>query len=208
MNSQARRLRYAVHTAPLSALLKLDSAIRLTVMLTKFLFGAALGLAVPTGLAADVQPAPQQFRQEIAQHYTEKEGAPMGAVQLLDCPAGGPTRTFAAGQWYEFRDRSWHVNDTLKPRSDDSFTFADNKGQTVQVPLPWREVRQLLRAGTDSYVVGANSCFICPMGREPVSPRWPGPMTIRQLAVSSDGVLYAASSDGLWGDIYKQWLPT
>ena len=121
-------------------------------MLTKFFIGAALGLAITTGLGADVQPAPQRFQQEVAQHFTEKEGAPAGPVALVDCAANGATRVFAAGQWHELQEGKWQVNAGLKPGSDTQFTFADSKGQPAQAPLPWREVRQVLRAGATNYV--------------------------------------------------------
>ena len=61
-----------------SPLLNGRGRMRMVRMPTRFLIGAALGLAVQAGLAAGFQPAAQQFRQEVAQHFTEKEGAPTG----------------------------------------------------------------------------------------------------------------------------------
>ena len=78
---------------------------RMMFMPTRFLIGAALGLAVQASVAADFQPAPQHFRQEIARHFTEKDGVPTGPVQLIDCAASGAIRVFAVGQWYEFQER-------------------------------------------------------------------------------------------------------
>ena len=71
----------------------------------KFLVGAALGLAFQASLAAEFEPAPQHFRQEIAHHFTANEDAPAGPVALLDCSGNGATRVFAAGQWYELQRR-------------------------------------------------------------------------------------------------------
>jgi hypothetical protein len=172
---------------------------------TRLLIGAALGLGVQAGLAADFQPAPQQFRQEIAQRFTDKEGAPMGPVALVDCIASGTIRVFAAGQWYEFQDGRWHVNAALKPGSDTQFTFADRKGLPTQAPVAWQEVRQFLRAGATSFVAGAHTCLACPEGGEPISLGWPEHLTVRQMAISSDGVLHVASSAGLWALRGKDW---
>ena len=60
--------------------------------------GAALGLALCTSLAADFTPAAQQFQQEVAQHFTERDGAPTGPVQLVESTPGGTNRAFAAGK--------------------------------------------------------------------------------------------------------------
>ena len=76
---------------------------RMVPMADWFLIGATLGLAIQAGAAADLQPAPQHFRQEVAQHFTEKDEAPMGPVQLVDCAASVVIRVFAAGQCTNFK---------------------------------------------------------------------------------------------------------
>ena len=177
----------------------------MALMLTKFHIGAALGLVVTTGLAADVQPAPQRFQQEVAQHFTEQEGAPTGPVALVECAPSGAIRVFAAGQWYEFQEGKWHVNAALKPGSDTQFAFADSKGQPAQAPLPWHEVRQVLRAGSINYLAGGHACFAVPEGGEAISLGWKEGLTVRQIAVSPEGVLHVASSAGLWALQGKDW---
>src|ERR1022692_1815876 len=77
-------------------------------MTSSLLGGATLGLALCTSLAADFTPAAQQFQQEVAQHFTVRDGAPTGPVQLVECMPGGTTRAFAAGKWYEFRCGRWN----------------------------------------------------------------------------------------------------
>jgi hypothetical protein len=178
---------------------------RILLMQMKLLIGTAIAFAVRMGLAADVQPAPQRFQQEAAQHFGTKEGAPTGAIALVDCAANGLVRVFAAGQWYELQGSQWHENAALKPGSETQFTFADSKGQPAQVPLPWREVRQVLRAGTTNFVAGTHACFAVPEGGESVSLGWPESLTVRQMAVSPDGVLHLASSAGLWALHGKDW---
>jgi hypothetical protein len=174
-------------------------------MQIRLLCSAALGLALQACLAADFQPAPQQFRQEIAQHFTGNDGAPTGSVTLVDCAVGGAVRVFAAGQWYEFENGQWRLNAALKPASDTPFTFADSKGLPIQAPLPWREVRQLLRAGTTNFIAGTHTCLAVPAEGQAVSLGWPADLTIRQMAVSQDGVLHVGSSAGLWALHGKDW---
>jgi hypothetical protein len=186
-------------------LLKLGRAIRIKLMLTKFCVCAALGWVVTAGLAADMVPAPQRFQQEVAQHFTEGEGALAGPVALVDCPAAGAVRVFAAGQWHEFRDGEWQVNATWKPASEAQFTFADSRGRPAQVPLPWREARQVLRAGATNFVAGAHACFAMSEGGEAVSLGVPEGVTVRQIAVSPGAVLHVASSAGLWALHGKEW---
>jgi len=174
-------------------------------MHARLFLGTTLGLAVLTGVAADFQPAPQHFRQEIAQRFAAKDGAPAGLVTLVDCAPGGVLRLFAAGQWHEFQDGQWRVNAELKPGTDALFAYADGKGLPVKAPVPWREVRQLLRGGATNFVVGAHACFAVPEGGQPVSLGWPDHLALRQAALPSNGVLHAASSAGLWALHGKDW---
>src|SRR5664279_6517632 len=121
-------------------------------MSTTLLGGAAFSLTLCASPAADFTPAAQQFRQEVAQHFTERDGAPTGRVQLVECTPSGTNRVVAAGQWYEFQDGRWQVNPVLKPESGAQFIFAESKGRPAGAPVPWREVRQLLRAGATNFV--------------------------------------------------------
>ena len=171
----------------------------------EFLVGAALGLAFQASLAAEFEPAPQHFRQEIAHHYAANEDAPAGPVTLLDCSGNGATRVFAAGEWYELKDGRWHVNPALNPGSDSQFTFAGSKALPAQAAIAWKGVRQLLRAGVTNLIAGAHACLACPDGGEPISLHWPENLTIWQMALSSDGVLHVGSSAGLWALRGKDW---
>ena len=174
-------------------------------MQARLLFGPILGVAFQAGLAADFESAPQHFGQEIAQRFTEKDGSPAGPVALVDCAASGTVRVFSAGQWYEFQNGQWHVNTALKCETDTQFVYADGKGLPARALLPWREVRQLVRAGTTNFVAGAHACIAVPEGGEAVSLGWPADRTIRQMAVSPDGVLHVGSSAGLWALHGKDW---
>jgi hypothetical protein len=172
----------------------------------RFLICAVLVLAIRAGLAADFQPAPQQFRQEIAQQFTEKDGAPTGAVALVDCSAGA-VRVFAWGNWYEYENGGWRKNAALTAGNDAVFRFADVNGLPVQVYLPWREVRQILRAGRTTFLAAAHACFALRDDGESGTLRWPKNLTLRQAAVSPEGILHVASSAGLWILEGTEWRP-
>src|ERR1039457_1156192 len=108
-------------------------------MSSSLLGGAALGLALCTSLAADFMPAAQPFQQEVAQRFTELDGAPTGPGHRVQCAPGGINRAFAAGQWYEFRGGRWNLNNALKPQNDSLFVFAGQEGQPLEAAITWRE---------------------------------------------------------------------
>jgi hypothetical protein len=161
------------------------------------LTAAALALTLCASVAADFTPAAQQFQQETARHFTEKDGAPTGPVQLIECLTGGVNRAFAGGQWFESSNGRWNLNAALRPRDDGRFVFAGQRGQPLEAAIPWREVRQILRARATNWVVGAHLCIGVGEGGESVSLALPGGMALRQMALSPGGILHAASSDGL-----------
>jgi hypothetical protein len=176
-------------------------------MSSTLLGGAALGLTLCASLAADFTPAAQQFQQEVAQHFTERDGAPTGPVQLVECTPSGTDRVFAAGQWHEFRNGRWSLNAGLKPQNDSRFVFADQQGQPLEATIPWREVRQILRAGATNWVVSPHLCLAVREGGDSVSLTWPERLLVRQMARSPRGVLHAASSDGLLAFNGTRWQP-
>ena len=180
-----------------SRLAPVTESIDNTRMLSRVLCSLVGGVMVQTCSGAEVRPAPQHFQQELALHFSASDGAPTGAVQLVECPSGNPTRAFADGQWYEFQAGKWRVNSTLNPKGDDSFTFANQAGQPVQVAIPWREVRQVLRGEAINWVLSANRCLAVSAGGATTTLPLPEGLRISQAALSPGGVLYAASSDGL-----------
>jgi hypothetical protein len=176
-------------------------------MSSTLLGGAALGLTLCASLAADFTPAAQQFQQEVAQHFTERDGAPTGPVQLVECTPGGTNRVFAAGQWYEFHNGHWNPNAALRPQNDSRFVFAGQQGQPLEAAIPWREVRQVLRAGATNWVVSPHLCLAVREGGDSLALTWPERLVVRQMALSPRGVLHAASSDGLLAYNGTAWQP-
>jgi hypothetical protein len=174
-------------------------------MHARLILGVTLSLALQGGSAADFQPAPQHFRQETAQQFDAVSGAPTGAVSLVDCAPDGVTRLFASGQWYDFDKGLWKMNALLKPASESEFTFADKTGQPERVPLAWRQVRQLLRAGATNYVASEHVCLAVGESGLAASLEWPKDLKLRQITISSDAIIHAGSSAGVWVLRGKGW---
>ncbi len=156
--------------------------------------------------AATFAPGAQRFRQEIARHFTERDGLPAGAVQLIESAPDGTVRAFADGRWYEFGDGRWQINAALTPRTEQEFSFADAKGQRLEVRLPWRGIRQLLRFGPTQVLASSNEVFAVVDGKL-TSRRWPSRLRVNQIAISAGGVLHVASDSGLFQQKQSRWVP-
>ncbi len=167
---------------------------------SRILLGWSVLLWLGQAVAADliIKPSPQAFLQEQARHFTAAEGAPTGAVQLIDCPPGGPTRAFSDSHWYELRDDKWAISEALRQKGEAGFVFADAAGRPVEVPMPWHEVRQLLRAGEAVWLVASKAIWQVPAHGAPHRIAWLPESQIRQLAVARDGRVALGTSSGLY----------
>jgi hypothetical protein len=166
----------------------------------------ALPLTFGAASAAELKPAPQRFDQEVALRFTAATGAPTGQVQLVECVPNASPRAFAGGKWYEYRQDTWTVNTAWSLTNDDRFGFPSANGLRT-APVPWREVRQLLRAGSTDWVFTAHAGWGVREGGEPVPLDWPKDLLIRQAALSPQGILQVASSAGLRTYADKRWQP-
>jgi hypothetical protein len=160
------------------------------------------------GFSGDNIPASQKFRQEVAIRFSSQEGLPPGAVQLVQSGHKEQATAFVGGHWYALSNGRWKVQPEVKPVTEGEFVFYDGTGQQVRVGIPWREVRQIVSAGQATYVVTVGS--IVRVGKTQVEPlRWSAKSSrgrsINQLAVSSGGELYVASSDGLFHWANEDW---
>jgi hypothetical protein len=155
-------------------------------------------------LAADFSPAPQQFRQEIAQRFTVTNGLPTADIQLLELAADGQPRAFAGGRWSELRADTWHPLDQLTPKSPAAFTFADATGQPVTVALPWKSVKQLIHTPQGTWLVTPTEPYLVRAGQL-TTQTWPGQGTVQQLAVSPAAEVFAATSKGLFRQVKAGW---
>ncbi len=152
--------------------------------------------------AAEVTPAPQHFRQEVA-IFADGQHLMSGGVQLLEHSGDGIMRAFSGGRWYELHDGNWRVNESLSPRNETQFTFTDAKGQKVETPVPWREVKQLLHFGPTTFVCATELVSVKDGRTTPIE--WDRGIALSQIAVSPDGVLHAASKNGLLRRNGNKW---
>ena len=158
----------------------------------------------PVSRAAEVLPAPQQFRQEVALRHGTAQGLPSADVRLVDLAADGSPRVFAGGRWSGLADGRWSVLPALTPKSEREFVFADATGSPVTVALPWAEVKQVVRSGTTTWLVTDADAYLVRDGRT-VSQGWPGKLRVNQLAVAPDGTAFLASSGGLLHRVANGW---
>src|SRR5438552_9440080 len=140
--------------------------------------------------AADFKPATQRFRQEIAHKYTENNGLPGGAVQLVEAATDGMIRAFTAGRWYELHADRWSVNEALTSADEKRFAFSGGAGKRIEVQILWREVRQILHVGSTNFILTSEPLVVA-QGK-PASLGWQHGQKVSQRAASSDGILYAA----------------
>ena len=162
------------------------------------LAGILLILTPPLAKAADFTPAPQQFQQEVARHFVGSNGAPGGAVQLIECLPDGAIRAFASGSWYEFRQDRWTRQEALLESDPNQFVFSGRQQQPLRAPVPWREVRQLVRGPSSNWVVTSHRCLAVSEEGKVVPLPWAADRQIQQMALSPAGIPHAASSDGLF----------
>src|SRR5262245_41019531 len=131
--------------------MKPDSSLRTT----KLVYCAWLLLLIEQPIiAAEFTPAPQKFRQEISS-FAEGEEIPRQPVQLIESSNDGAVRAFIGGRWHELRDGHWRINESISPRNGSQFAFASIKGERMEAPVPWREVKQVLRFGPTNFIAAA-----------------------------------------------------
>ncbi len=104
---------------------------------------------------------------------------------------------FADGQWYSFVRNAWKVEPGLNQESDHSFRFQEAPGRIRTVPVPWREVRELLWFDGTSLIATADRLYELSAGKLR-SLNWPRDKAVKQVAISPGGVLWVASDAGLY----------
>jgi len=161
--------------------------------------------AVSAEEAADFRPASQAFEQEVATCYTASEGGPAGRVTIIDCYGEGGVRAMADGQWWVLTDGKWRVDEVLKQEDAAHLVLADAQGKARRVDLPWGEARQILRRRGTSYVTGTHVCMALSDKGAAVSLGAPRGLEMREVAVTEDANLIAATSGGLWSWDGKAW---
>jgi hypothetical protein len=153
-------------------------------------------------------PAGQTFEQEVVWRVFEGDGEWSARlsrpVQLIDLGADGAVRVFTEGEWIEWREGTWRVLSDWASTSAGEFVVAAADGRPVRVRLPWREVRQVVRQGDRLWVATEADPYLI-SGNEARSLGWPSRNRVRQVVVDSDGVLWVASSGGLFRQVAGGW---
>jgi hypothetical protein len=166
--------------------------------------GLVFGWICNSTLGAEVVPASQQFRQEIARHYGAQDGLPAQPIQLLDSAASGAVRGFAAGTWYELRQDRWEPKPSLASPGNGQLALEDANGRKVLLPVPGLEVRQVLRDGKEVYVATSREIFVISVSGHRKLDWTQGPQ-IYQLAFAAGDGLYVAASAGLFRQSEQGW---
>ncbi len=153
-------------------------------------------MALPVPAAPWFSPAPQEFHQEIAKRSPAADGLPAGPIQLIDIDPKGTVRSFAGGEWFEWRDGRWVKNGDLSPRGAAEFVLPGN-AEAVRLPVSWGDVRQIIRQGTTTYLATPADPLVVADGKLS-SLLWPSRYRVNQIALAPDGRLWLASSAGLF----------
>ncbi|HEV8541824.1 MAG TPA: hypothetical protein VGR78_05485, partial [Verrucomicrobiae bacterium] len=157
--------------------------------------------------AAELTPAPQKFRQEIATRFGPSDGLPPGKAQLIEIDYRGTPRLFTGGRWFEFQDDGkWRELSELAAKSDREFVVGDASGAVLTLALPWRDMLQVLRWKSTVWVATAADPFLVANGTAR-SLGWPSKYRINQMAVDANGTLWVASSAGLFRRTERGWSP-
>src|SRR5207244_2348052 len=112
--------------------------------------------------------------------FSQTDGLPAGAVQLIDCTPDGRARAFVSGAWYQLHGGRWEME--LRPRAEQEFVFVDSKGDPIEAPIPWGEVRQFVRYGTTNFLVTTSAVFAVINGKMN-SLHWPASARLNQIAL-------------------------
>ena len=147
--------------------------------------------------ADDLSPAPQAFRQEVAVKFPAAGDAPGRAFSLVVVAPAGGLRAFSGGTWFEVKGDRLQPVPALAQSGEAAFVFPRADGAPAKAPLPWREARQILFSGAETYVAGVHAAFrVDPQGAA-TSLEWSAGETLNQLAVGPGGIC-AAAAGGLF----------
>jgi hypothetical protein len=115
------------------------------------------------------------------------------------------TWAFKGGRWYVFDQDHWLLKGG--PVKEDDFVFYDDAEQEVTIQIPWRKVRQILRAPPKCFIICPDEIFQIE-DRKQASLGWNEKQGINQAALGPEGVLYVASGTGLYRWQSAKWERT
>ena len=160
-------------------------------------------LMVAVSLAGAEKRIPQQFLQEMAHHHVRTNGLPPGPVQLVEVGPDSSPRAYVAGRWWRYGTDRWEWMFGVPEAPVGEFLFPDAGGGPLRLAVPASEVRQIVRRGDTNYVLTASSVWVV-TANGATSLTVPQ-ATLNQLALSSQGQLWLASSAGLHRWVGSSW---
>ncbi|HZR15791.1 MAG TPA: hypothetical protein VFE51_00570 [Verrucomicrobiae bacterium] len=144
--------------------------------------------------AADLFPAHEDFRQEVATSFSQTNSLPAGPAGLIFATTNGAIRALFPGHWYEYSGGRWTPYGPRIPAGE--FDFEDAAGRWRRVEIPANDVRQLLIGTFTSFVTTATQLFRVD-DAEVTRLNWPASAEIHQIAFG-DKALHVACSEGLF----------
>lgn len=163
-----------------------------------------VALGVFSARAAEPAPAAQRFRQEVSRRFTANDGLP-SEVRLAD-RQGDAVRVFGEGRWFELKGSRWEAVPGLESRTQEVFVLPGPDGRPMEVKTPWTEARQVLRTKGSIWISTGRNVFRLEAGQWQALGTPRGGMVHQLAASGSRGVVWAASSEGLFWHENNEWI--
>ncbi|MGE3311940.1 MAG: hypothetical protein AB7O66_18395 [Limisphaerales bacterium] len=156
-------------------------------------------LPAPAASPADSKPtAPDTaFPQEVALRFERPRNGSTDGRGLVDLSPEGEPRFLIRGVWHAVREKKLVPMNGLPAAGPGEFVVPDATGVPVRVDIPWTEVIQVVRRGSDLWIATAKDPYLVRDGKAS-TVGWPSRWEVRQLALDADGGLWVASSAGLF----------
>lgn len=143
--------------------------------------------------------------QEVALHRQASSGLPSGAVQIIEREDSGSIRVFASGKWFQRIGEGWKEIPGCANPDPERFRFPMSQGEVREAGIPWAAVRQIERHSNALWIASNQRVLEIRDGRT-VTLTAPG-KELRQIAISHDGILHSATTDGLFAHRDGNWRP-
>lgn len=159
---------------------------------TAFSFALAWSL-VGAAAAADFPPAPQDFRQEVAQHFPLPAGAASGGFTLVD--SAGHVRVSDGQRWHAVSGNALELLPTPPGEADPDGGFWLGDGR-FKLPVALSAIRQAAHRGGDLFLATTKGVLTLERDRQVVTEL--PDRDVRQIALGSRSLELAATTRGLW----------
>jgi hypothetical protein len=164
-------------------------------------------IAAPSTPAAAPPTTPDRpFPQDVALRLSLPDGITTTECSLVDISPEGEPRFLVGGGWYAVREKRLVAVPELAASQPGEFVFPDDQGRAIRVDLPWNEVRQILRRGTQHWLATPKDPWVVVDGKAS-TVGWPSRWEVRQIELDADGSLLVASSAGLFRRTEEGFVP-